>query len=354
MSAVKKPQSSTVATSKKSVKNIVASVKTRATQLLKRRPHRSFQRTRRRDYARSLKLPGYWAFTNSVRKILWDNKRIFLLLVLIYAVLSAALVGLVSQDAYNELSDTLAEFNNELFQGDLGKLGQAGLLLTAGMVGALNETPTDAQTIFAALLALMVWLTTVWLLRAIMSGHRPRLRDGLYNGGAPLFSSVLIALLILVQLVPIALAGIAFWAAESTGLLVGGVESMLFWVVAGLLALLSVYWITSSALALVVVTLPGMYPMQAIKTAGDLVIGRRVRILLRLIWICLLFIVAWAAIMIPIVLFDTWLKSMWQAVEWLPVVPVALLVMGSLTIVTMAAYVYMLYRRIVDDDASPA
>lgn len=107
-------------------------------------------------------------------------------------------------------------------------------------------------------------------------------------------------------------------------------------------------------IALVVVTLPGMYPMRAIRTAGDLVIGRRVRILLRFIWICLISIIVWAAVMIPIILFDSWLKSVWHGIEWLPLVPVALLAMGSVTVVWIASYVYMLYRKIVDDDASPA
>lgn len=341
-----------------SLKSRIASIPTRTrdriNNLLARRPHRSFQRTRRRDYARSLKLPGYWAFTNSVRQLLWQNKRLFLLLALTYAALTALLVGFASQDTYAQLSESLNEANDSVLSGDLGKLGEAGLLLTTGMIGAFNQTPTDTQRIFAAILGLMVWLTTVWLLRAIMAGHSPKLRDGLYNGSAPLISSLFIGFLIVLQLVPVAIAAIGFGAAVSTGLLDGGIEAMLFWVVAGMLTLLSVYWITSSILALVVVTLPGMYPLQAVKTAGDLVIGRRVRILLRFLWVCAITIVVWALVMIPLILFDDWLKNVWKGIEWLPIVPVALLAMGSVTVVWMASYVYMLYRRIVDDDASPA
>lgn len=335
-------------------KNWAASVKDRVSGLLARRPHRSFRRTRRRDYVRPLRLPGYWAFTNTVRKTLWANKRTFLLLALTYAVLTGLFVGFASQDTYVELSESINDANEGFLQGDLGKVGQAGLLLGTGMVGAFNQTPTDAQKMFAAILGLMVWMTSVWLLRAIMSGRKPKLRDGLYNGSAPLLSSILVGFLVVLQLLPVALAAIGFGAAVSTGLLLGGVETMLFWVVAGMLGLLSLYWISSSMIALVVVTLPGMYPMRAIRTAGDLVIGRRVRILLRFIWICLISIIVWAAVMIPIILFDSWLKSVWHGIEWLPLVPVALLAMGSVTVVWIASYVYMLYRKIVDDDASPA
>ena len=100
--------------------------------------------------------------------------------------------------------------------------------------------------------------------------------------------------------------------------------------------------------------MPGMYPMQAIKTAGDLVIGRRVRLLLRIIWLFFILAVVWFVIMVPIILFDTWLKGVQPAIEWLPIIPVALLIMSTLTMMWSASYVYLLYRKVVDDDAAPA
>jgi hypothetical protein len=46
-------------------------------ELLSRRPHRAFRRTHRRDYVRSLNLPGYIAFTHYVWRTLWERKRVF-------------------------------------------------------------------------------------------------------------------------------------------------------------------------------------------------------------------------------------------------------------------------------------
>ena len=180
------------------------------------------------------------------------------------------------------------------------------------------------------------------------------MRDGLYGAGAPIISTFFVASLIVLQMLPLALALFGYSSAVSSGLLEGGVESMMFWSVAALLAILSLYWITTTLIALVVVTLPGMYPMQAIRTAGDLVVGRRLRILLRLIWMLLTLALTWVIIVIPIILFDGWLKSVWQAVSWMPIVPVTLLVMGSITIVWIASYVYLFYRKVVEDDALPA
>lgn len=322
--------------------------------LLARRPHRSFRRTRHRDYIRTLKLPGYWAFTGYVRRVFWQQKKIFLWLVLLYGILTALLMGLASQDTYTQLSEALRDTGGGIFQGSWGEIGKAGLLLGTGIMGSLNDEPTDLQRLYAILLALMAWLTTIWLLRAILADKYPKLRDGLYNASAPFLSTFLVSLVLIVQLLPIALAAIGFSAAAASGLLDGGVEAMLFWVVASLMTALSLYWITTTLIALVVVTLPGMYPMQAIKTAGDLVIGRRVRILLRLLWVMMINVVFWVVTMVPIILFDTWLKGLLPAIVWLPIVPVSLLVVESFVVVWTAGYIYLLYRKVVDDDAAPA
>jgi hypothetical protein len=319
-----------------------------------RRPHRSFRLTRRRDYVRSLQLPGYWAFSNYVFQTIWRQRRLFGLLVLVYAILSGLVVGITSQDVYTQLGDALKTTSDDIFNGNLGEIGKAGLLLVATISGGANATPTEGQQIYGAIFVLLTWLTTVWLLRNILAGHAVRLRDGLYSAGAPIVATFFVGIILLVQLLPLGLAFVGYSAAVSSGLLSGGVAEMVFWTVASLLAVLSLYWVTSTIIALVVVTLPGMYPMRALRTAGDLVIGRRLRILLRLLWMLLGIVVVWAVVMIPIIIFDTWLKSVWSAVAGVPIIPLVLLAMGSVTIVWAASYVYLLYRKVVDDDARPA
>ncbi len=329
-------------------------VKNRSQSLLMRRPHRSFRMTRRLDYKRPLQLPGYWSFTNEVRRTLLERKKLFLSLVAFYAVLSILLVGLASQANYVQLSNTIRDIGDELVSGDFSNLESAGLVLASIATGTLTTNLTEAQGIYMTLLGVMVWLTAVWLLRATLAGQRPRLRDGLYNAGAPLLSTFFVAIVLLLQLLPVVLAIIAYGAASSTGFLKEGAEAMIFWAAAGMLGLLSLYWISSTLFALVVVTLPGMYPWRAIITAGDLVVGRRIRLLLRIVWLLAMIAIIWVAIMVPLILLDTWIKGMLPAIEWLPVVPVALLAMASVTIVWSSSYLYLLYRKVVDDDASPA
>lgn len=323
--------------------------------LLRRRPHRSFRRTYRRDYARSLKLPGYWAFTDHVRKILWNNKRLFVWVLVVYAVLTISVVNLASESLYSELRTTLNDTTAEIFNGFWGEVGKSGLLLLGGLSGSFNNAPTDSQSQTYMLLGgLLLWLTTVWLLRALSAGARPKMRDGLYNAGAPIVPTIFVSFVAVLQLLPVALVLYGYNAAVGSGLLDGGIEAMMFWSAAAVLVLLSAYWLTSTLIAMVIVTLPGMYPLQALRTAGDLVIGRRVRILLRLVWMLLLVAVTWAVVAIPTIMLDGWIKSIVPYFTGLPVVPVMLLVMGSVTLIWIAAYIYLLYRRIVEDDALPA
>ncbi|MEI6228774.1 MAG: hypothetical protein WCP11_01985 [Candidatus Saccharibacteria bacterium] len=329
-------------------------IKNRMTKYLSRRPHRSFRPTRRRDYVRTLKLPGYFAFTKHVRQTLWKNRKTFLILALVYIILTALMVGIASQDVYGNLVDTFNATSGDGFGGILGEVGKAGLLFVSTATGGLSGSLSEAQQIFGGLIILMAWLTSVWLLRNILAGHKVKFRDGLYNAGAPILPTLLVALILIIQLIPAALALIGFGAASSTGFLNGGIEAMLFWVVAGLLLMISLYFITSTIFALIIVTLPGTYPFAAIKMAGDLMIGRRIKILLRLLWLIVGVVFTWAIIMIPIIIFDGWLKLTFSAIDWLPIIPVFILALGSLTVIWASSYVYLLYRKVIEDESDPA
>jgi hypothetical protein len=335
-------------------KKPVTFVTKKVTGFMARRPHRSFRLTRRRDYNRSLSMPGYFAFSRTVNKTLWQHKKVFIGLGVVYAVLTIVFVGIGSQDTYNTLTSTLQDSGSQIFSGNLGQLGQAALLFVSIGYSGLNATPTEAQQIYLVLLALLIWLTTVWLLRSLVAGHKVKMRDGLYSAGAPIIATFLVVLVLMIQLLPIALAVIAYSAANSTGLLNGGVAAMLFWIIVILLVVMSLYWITSTFFALIVVTLPGMYPMRALKTAGDMVVGRRLRILLRMLWMMGSIALVGIVVFIPIILIDNSLTHLWSGLSNIPVVPILLVLYSVISFIWGSSYTYLLYRRVVDDDAKPA
>ena len=123
---------------------------------------------------------------------------------------------------------------------------------------------------------------------------------------------------------------------------------MLFWIGASLLGILSLYWITSTLIALIIVTLPGMYPFQAIKTAGDLMVGRRIKILLRWLWMALVVLLTWAIVLLSFIFIDMGLKALFPVISSCPIVPIVILLLSALTTIWVSAYVYLLYRKAVD------
>lgn len=318
-----------------------------------RRPHRSFRRTRRRDYARSLKLPGYVAFTAGVWQMISRQRHIFIPLIVLYAVLMLALGGITNQSTYEQINDLLKESAPTVFTGGAGKLGQAGLLLLSTF--ATGPTATSAeQQVLLGLMMILAWLTTVWLLRELLLKRKPRLRDGLYNSSAPLLSTLAILAVFVLQSLPVGVVALMYAGLSAVGLVDGGFASMLFAMFALAVTVLVLYWLTGTFIALVVVTLPGMYPMRALRASSDLVVGRRLRILFRLLWALAMIVVVWAVVAIPIVLLDSIIKSSWPTIESVPTMPVVAALLTSWSTVWLASYIYLLYRRVVDDDAKPA
>lgn len=336
------------------VKKPFVAINKRTTTYLNRRAHRSFRLTKRRDYKRSLQLPGYFSFTLSVNRTLWRYRKTFIPLWIVYAVLTIIFIGIGSQDAYSTLSNLLKDTGSQIFQGNIGQIGQASLILLSIGTTGLTTSPTDGQKIYGVILGLLIWLTTVWLLRNLLAGHKVKMRDGLYSAGSPIISTVLVVTIMVLQLIPVSIAVIGFSAANSAGVLNGGVSAMLFWIAAGLLSVTSLYWITSTFFALIIVTLPGMYPRKALRTAGDMVASRRVRILLRILWMFLTIVITAVVVLIPVIMIDSGLTNILPGIINVPIVPVALMLFTEVIFIWAASYIYLLYRRVVDDDAKPA
>jgi hypothetical protein len=320
---------------------------------LARRPHRSFRRTLRRDYARSLRLPGYHAFTLQVYRELRAHKKTFLLLVIGYGLATVILGGVTSQATYAQINELLQDSASTLDADGWGQVGRAGLLLLATFASGPGNLTADQQ-VYLAIILLFVWLSTVWLLREFKLGRKPVLRDALYNSGAPFISTLLLLVVLVCQLLPIGIVALVYAALSSVGIVGEGFGSMLFWACAAVVAALVLYWVTSTVIALVVVTLPGMYPLRAMKAAGDLVVGRRLRIMYRILWALGTVGLAWVVVMLPLVLLTTWLTSMWAWVANVPILPIVAALLSALSVVWVSAYVYTLYRKVVDDGAAPA
>ncbi len=311
--------------------------------------HRSFRRSYREDYRRDLEVPGILHHLFSTFKIIFQNWRLFLPLLALAVVLNVVLVGLMSESTYTQFQDALNETSAQLASGEIGAVARAGLLLISSITtGGLAGGDSETGIVFTVLIFLVLWLVTIFLLRQRFAGRKVKLRDGLYNALTPLISTLVVFLLAVVQCIPIFILIIAYSAAVQTEFLSTPFYALVFFVFAALMILLSGYLLSSTLMALVAVSAPGLWPLKAVQASNDLMAGRRVRFVLRLVALLAALVVLWAGVMIPIIMLDLFLKEKIAWLSGVPVVPVCLNIMACFTMIYVTAYLYQYYRWMLD------
>ncbi|MCQ2570998.1 MAG: hypothetical protein MJ154_02010 [Candidatus Saccharibacteria bacterium] len=312
--------------------------------------HHSFKRSYREDYTRGLQAPGLVAHAMSTLKILRKNWKLFGGMILIIVFMNIVFVGLMSEATYQTVQDSIDESTEVLGYGEVGRLAKSGLLLISTVAtGGLTKGMTEVQQVFAFLFGAITILVTIYYLRHLMAGNRPSIRDGLYNALTPLVSCMLVLLVVFLHMLPIFIFTILYSTAVATNFLAQPLYAFLFWLLGSLLILLSAYLLPGSILAVCATTVPGIYPMQAINATTDLVQGRRTKFIIRLFFSIVFMAVMWVIIMVPIIWLDLVLKQNFEFLQTVPIVPFILQIMTTFTIVYLTAYIYLFYRRMLDD-----
>ena len=319
-----------------------------------RRPHRSFRYTPRKIHQRPLQIEGYFRFSRMVLGQIWRERKFYFNMMLMILVAGVLLTGIMSQDHYNNLKTAL----NQTYKGGDNLSDQVFktglLLLSTASGGGFNPINTEGKQLLSALLFLVAWLATIWYLRNRLAGHRVKFRDSLYNSCGPMVATAVVGIYMLLQMIPLLIFVIFYAAAINTGYASQGVEAMMLYSIMAVVVSLTIYWLEGSFLALIVATLPGVYPLQAIKIAGDLTIGRRLKILYRLLWHGLQVFGLWVVTAFPIALLYNWLSGRWQWLRSVPVIPALVTLLSVCSILWTYTYIYFLYRRIVEDESQPA
>jgi hypothetical protein len=336
-----------MATKKKTKKrpSPIAKARKRLADLRERRPHKSFQLTRRRDIPKRPELPGYLKFTGQVLSTIFTYKKHYAILFVIYVVLAVVFIAVAQQQQYRLLVDSINEFGSDLLGSQLELFPRTLGLFGVAISGGLNTSLDVAQQFYLVLVTLITWLVLIWLLRQLLAGNVVKVRDGLYNGPAPLIPTVLIGALMVVQALP-GMIGIYIFTIATQNAGLEGVIAMLFGLIAILLVLLSLYWVASSIFALLIVALPGTYPVAAIRAAGDLAVGRRVSLMLRMLWLILLLLLVWVLLLGPALLLDHQFNF-----ESFPFIPFVLQILGAISLLFGTTYLYLLYREMINESA---
>ena len=172
-------------------------------------------------------------------------------------------------------------------------------------------------------------------LRQTFAGAKVSVRDAFYKGLYPLVPFLLVLIVIGIQLFPLGIANFLYGVVITGGLAVTAVEKLLWCVIILLLVIWSFYMVTSSVFALYVVTLPDVRPLQALRSARDLVFCRRWNVMRKFLFLPFALIIICVVIMFPVILFLTPLA------QWV------FLLLSMASLVVCHAYMYTLYRELL-------
>lgn len=311
--------------------------------------HRSFKRSYREDYVRDLQVPGMMYHILYPFKLIFTNWKIFLPFLLIVVILMIGFVGLMSENTYTEIQKVIDQTAEET-GANIGTFAKSGILLVSTVfTGGLSSNANAGAGVLVAMVFLIIWLVTIFVIRHKLAGNKIGLRDALYNSLSPLLSSFVVFIVAAIQTLPIMILIIAYSAAIETHFLDTPFYAFLFLAFAALMILLSGYFLSSSIVALVAVSAPGMYPLEALKTSSEVMVGRRIKFILRIISLLIAIAVMWFVVMMPLILFDLFM----QQFEWtmfVPFIPICLVIMSCFTGIYVTVYFYVYYRWILDFD----
>lgn len=293
--------------------------------------YRSF-RLHKKRLSQPKKLPSIVWLLKSALQVIFSNKKLFLGLTAIYAVVSFVFVqGIGSTFQISEIKDSL----NELFGNSTSDRASVGLALFGYLIGSAGTSAGEASGVYQMLMVLIFSLATIWGVRQIQAGKKPSAKDTLYGGMYPLIPFMAVIFIICLQLIPLVAGNLIYSTVLQNGLAVSFLEKALWLLVFLSLALLSVYMVASSIFSLYIVTLPDMKPLKALRSARELVLHRRFAIILRLIALPLIFALLSAILFIPLLFIVP------QIVEFLFLFAV------SFGLIFSHVYVYLLYRELI-------
>ncbi len=279
-------------------------------------------------------LASVWRLSITSCKLLWRYRLIFTGIVLLYG-----LVNFVVVQGFSAGTDptSIKSQIDSLFHGQYKQLA-GGLALFSIMLSQTGSSQNGNGAGYELFLLLIASLALIWAIRNTTNGATVRIRDAYYRGMFPLIPFILMILIIFVDMIPMT-AGIGLYVfAIGYHIAVNGLEQAIFIIIGLALSALSLYFLSSSVIAMYIVTLPEMSPIKALRSAKKLVRGRRLAVLLRMIFLPIALLIVSLVVMIPVIIFVS------HAAQWV------LLLISLVFIAIFHSYLYNLYRELLEDE----
>ena len=278
-----------------------------------------------------VRLPSSWKLLKQTLAIIWQNRRVFLGIAIVYGILNMLLVRGLSggTDVANLKQQITASLG-----GSVGQLATSFSVFVTLLGSSGNDSSPTAGS-YQFFLLMIVSLATIWAARQVMAGHKIRIRDAFYKGMYPLIPFVIVLVVVLLQLLPMIIGGLIYTIVVSFGIAVTPVEQLLWGLLALVLSFITIYMLCSSLFALYIATLPDMTPWRALKSARQVVRYRRGQVFRKLIALPVALLVLAAIIMLPLI----WYVPV--VAQWV------FFAVSMVALVVVNVYMYALYKALL-------
>ncbi len=270
-------------------------------------------------------MPSVWELTKKCISVLWPERWLFLGIIGTFG-----LVDLVLAKGFT----IGASSSSQLISGSVPKLG-VGLITYAQMLATIGNGSSGGGFGFSLVLTIFASLAIIWSLRNSSNKVKVGLRDAYYRGMYPLIPFVIILSIIGLELLPLIGGLTVYITAMNSSIALDSIEKLVFLVLLFVLAVITMFWLSSSVFALYISTLPDMTPIKALRSAKVLVKKRRLAVILRILFLPFVLLLVSLAIMLPIIIFVPVMAS------WV------FFVLSLLMLLVFHSYMYNFYRELI-------
>ncbi|HSE29453.1 MAG TPA: hypothetical protein VLA77_02620 [Candidatus Saccharimonadales bacterium] len=296
------------------------------------------KKTKQITKANSKPLPKISQHIKQTFGFLWQEKKLFGVIALSYALIFYLFAGGVTQASFLQFKQAATS----LLSNQVDGVSVSTMLLLATVSGEGQNGSGELYTFIGFAAFLVFFLIIIWTARARMAGIAIRIRDSFYSSTGPLIQTIIVFLVIGIQFLPAAVGLYVILLSQAGIWAQNALESAITYGLGILLFAVTLYYLVSSSIASMIVAAPQTSPLGALKAARELVHGRRWNIFLRLFVLIVVLIVIWAVILPAALLLAYNLQ-----IDWLPIVPITLQLLNAFSLVFATVYIYRLYRSLI-------
>ena len=298
---------------------------------LRRKPvYKSFKLHKRVKHP-SPPIPNWKVLTKKTFKLLAVNKKNIAWFFIFYGLIYFVFVrGFASPVDIDGIRDSF----KDVLDRDISTLA-VNFSVLALMLESTTNAAGEVQGLYQSFFFVVATLALIWLYRQQQAGNKVTMKDGFYRGMYPLIPFLLVLVVVGLQTIPASIGNYLFRTVIDNDLAVNIGEQLAWLVLFLLLILLSAYWITSSLIALFVVTLPEMTPRKALRKAKALVEFRRLSVMRKLIGLFFVVIMLFVAIVFPSIFISALLAQ------------ILYFVLTVLFVPFIVGYLFILYRELL-------